>query len=53
MEQGLCHGCVLASSLFTIFFGAFIDVAYSRFKADKDMTDALFHLRKNPEAGGS
>ena len=52
VEQRLHQGCVLASSLFSIFFGAFIDVAYKRFKADKDMMDALVYLTQKETGGG-
>ena len=52
MEQGLHQGCALASSLFSIFFVACIDVAYTRFKVGKDIMDALVHLRKKPGVGG-
>ena len=38
--------------LFNIFFAAIINVAYTRFKADKDIVDALVHLRKSKVAGG-
>ena len=53
MEQGLHQGCVLASSLFGILFVGFRDVAYTRFEADKDIIDALVHLREKPGARGS
>ena len=36
------HWCVLASLIFNILIAAVIDVAYTRFKADKDIMDALF-----------
>ena len=32
--------------LFDIFFAAVINVVYTRFKADKDIMDALVHLKK-------
>ena len=43
--------CVLAPLLFNIDFVTVVSVAYTRFKADKDIMDALVHLRKNKEAG--
>ena len=47
MEQG----CVLTALLFNIFFAAVINVAYTHFKADKDIVDALVHLRKRRGSG--
>ena len=50
VEQGLRQGCVLVPLLSNIFFAAVINVAYTRFKADKDIIDALVHLRKKKGA---
>ena len=44
---------VCASLLFNIFFAEVMNVAYTHFKADKDIMDALVHLRKKRGAGGS
>ena len=43
---------MLASLLFNIFFAAFINVASTRFKADKGIMDGLVHLKKKRGAGG-
>ena len=52
MEQGLRQACVRAPLLFNIFFAAAINVASTRFKADKGIMDALVHLRKKRGTGG-
>ena len=38
--------------LFNIFFAAVVNVASTRFKADRGVMDALVHLRKKKRAGG-
>ena len=52
MEQGLRQGYMLVLLLFNIYFFAVINVAYTRFKADKDIMGALVHLRKKRGWGG-
>ena len=51
VEQSLRRAYVPVSILFNILFAAAINVAYTRFKADKDIMDVLVHLRKNKVAG--
>ena len=53
VEQGFHQRCVLAPLLVNIFFAAVINAAYTRFKADKDIMDALVHLRKKRGARGA
>ena len=43
---------MLAPLLFNIFFAAVVNLASTRFKADKGIIDALVHLRKKRGAGG-
>ena len=43
---------MLAPLLFNIVFAAVINVAYTRFKANTDIMDALEHLKKKKWAGG-
>ena len=43
---------MLAPFLFNIFFAAVINLASTRFKADKGIMDALVYLRKKRGAGG-
>ena len=52
VQQGLRQGCELAKFLFKIFFAAALDVASTRFKANKDTMEALAHLRNKRGAGG-
>ena len=50
MKYLIC--CKLAPLLFNIFFAAVINAAYTRFKADKDLMNALVHLSEEEEHGG-
>ena len=43
---------VLVPLLFNILFVTVINEAYTCFKEDKNITNALVHLRKNKGAGG-
>ena len=52
MAQGLRQGSVLAPLLFNIFFAAVMNVAYTRFKVDKENMDALVHLGKKAGVEG-
>ena len=52
VEQGFRQGCVFVPLLFNVLFEAVINVAYTRFKADKDIMDASVHLKKKTGAGG-
>ena len=50
VEQSLRQGCLLALRLFNIFF--MVVIIYTRFKADKDIMDALVHMRKKTGVEG-
>ena len=53
VKQDLRQGRVRAPLLFNIFFVAVINVASTRFKADKGIMRALVHPRKKRGTGGS
>ena len=52
VEKLFRHRCVLAPLLFNILFAAVMNVAYTCFKADKGIMDALVHLKKKKGVGG-
>ena len=53
VEHVLSQECVLAPFLFNIFLAALINVAHTRFKAEKDIMNDLMHLRNKNKWGGS
>ena len=52
VEQGFCQGCALALLLFNIFVAPVIKIAYTRFKTDEDIMNALEQLRTKRWLGG-
>ena len=53
VEQSLCQGCLLMPFLFKVFFAAGINVAYTRFKAEKNTMDAFWYTwGRKRELGG-
>ena len=52
VERSLRQGYMLALLLFNTFFALVISVAYMGFKAEKDIMDALVHLRGKSGRGG-
>ena len=55
LDDTVCSGWFAVEKgtvLFVIFFAVAVSVAYTRFKADKDIMDALVHLRKKKGAKG-
>ena len=51
VEHVLSQDCVLAFFLFNISLAALINVAHTRFKAEKDIMNASIH-RRNTNKGG-
>ena len=56
VERALCQGCMLAPLLFNIFVALVINVThkrfYTRFKAGKDIKDAMVHVGKKTRVEG-
>ena len=52
LKRGLRQWCVLAPLMFNMFVAAVMNVASTRFRADKGIMDALVHLRKKRGVGG-
>ena len=48
VEQDLDQECVLTPLLFNIFIAAVINVAYTRFKADKDISRGFIFAVYDP-----
>ena len=46
VDQDLCQGCVLAPVLFNVFFASVINLAFTCFKVDRGIMDALLILDK-------
>ena len=53
VKQGLRQACVFAPLLFHIFFAAAVNVAYTRFRADKDTMDAFGASEEENGDGGA
>ena len=52
VKQGLRRGCVVASLLFNIF-APVISMAYTHYKSDKDIMDALVHKKAGGGGGAT